>query len=316
MAQVFAIGAHLAHGGTYMTYHIARVLHERFGFDPVAVLVGQEGATAGDFHYPIRFPERSIDSMLDSAGPGDFLVAPPSFSELQLGTRFPGTSIMYVQGVNTYRAIDGFFDVYVAVSPFVRDHVLLHYGFDVPVIAPFVDTVPGSGRSWSERPPGSVLIVPKLLGAQLVEQLRDRLRRTGLERRVLLTVFERSSRTELLAAMGTHRYFLMLSPLEGHPLTPIEAMASGCCVVGFHGGGGLTYLENGRNAAVVGYPRLDAVVEMLRGLLDRPDEAQALARRGIEDAARFDDIGSFDLAWSHLLSPVVGRAPCAARFAE
>ena len=42
----------------------------------------------------------------------------------------------------------------------------------------------------------------------------------------------------LLERMSEHRYFLTLSPSEGFGLTQLEAMAAGCTVAGFHGGGG------------------------------------------------------------------------------
>ena len=41
--------------------------------------------------------------------------------------------------------------------------------------------------------------------------------------------------------MGESAVFLSLARLEGLPLTPLEAMASGCCIVGFTGVGGREY---------------------------------------------------------------------------
>ena len=87
----------------------------------------------------------------------------------------------------------------------------------------------------------------------------------------------------LLAALQQHRYLLTLTAFEGHPLIPLEAMLSGCCVVGFHGGGGLEYMRPGSNAEVVGYPRLDAAVDKLAALAGDPQRSAALAAAGRRD---------------------------------
>ena len=52
-----------------------------------------------------------------------------------LGLSFPGEKLMYVQGVNTFEILDGFFDKYVASSLFVREFILRTYGMAIPVIA-------------------------------------------------------------------------------------------------------------------------------------------------------------------------------------
>lgn len=53
---------------------------------------------------------------------------------------------------------------------------------------------------------------------------------------------------EVAAIMAESAVFLSLSRNEGLGLPPLEAMANGCVVVGYHGGGGLDYAtpENGR----------------------------------------------------------------------
>ncbi len=49
------------------------------------------------------------------------------------------------------------------------------------------------------------------------------------------------SESEIASALGSCSVFLALSRLEGFGLTPVEAMASGCVVAGFTGGGGWEY---------------------------------------------------------------------------
>lgn len=54
-------------------------------------------------------------------------------------------------------------------------------------------------------------------------------------------VIAQKTETEVAESLGRATVFLSLCHLECAPLTPLEAMASGCVVVGFHGYGGQDY---------------------------------------------------------------------------
>lgn len=58
---------------------------------------------------------------------------------------------------------------------------------------------------------------------------------------------ENRTRAEAAEILASSEVFLSMSLREGLGLPPLEAMAAGCVVVGFHGGGGLEYAtaENG-----------------------------------------------------------------------
>ena len=106
---------------------------------------------------------------------------------------------------------------------------------------------------------------------------------------------------DLMAQLARTRYVVALSPLEGFGLFPLEAMASGCAVVGFHGGGGLDYMTE-QNSRVVPYPRLDEVVDQLAAVVRDQALAQALAAQGRVDARQFTR-ERFEAAWiDHLRS--------------
>jgi len=296
--RVFVVGAYVPRGGAYMAYHVGLILGRRLDLAAYAVQVGEESSDRGIFDYPEEFPSVPIDDLLTIATPGDVLVCNPLWSRRMLGLRFPGRSVMYVQHVSTYAPIDGFFDHYVACSRFVHDHLALHYGWDVPVITPFVHTERiGPPEPWETRPPGSVAVVTKSLGEDLLARLRERLGCAHGDVDVSFTVLHGLPHDVVLCELQRHRYFLTLAALEGHPLTPLEAMLAGCCVVGFHGGGGLEYMRPGVNAAVVGYPRIDAVADELAALVRGPARGAALAAQARRDVGQ-QTYANFDAAWS------------------
>lgn len=282
-----------------MAYHVGRIVGRRLGLDPVAVQVNAETATGGAFDYPEAFPIVPLADLLEVATPNDVLVCNPLWSGQLFGLRFPGRTLMYVQAVSTYRIIDGFCDHYAATSSFVHDHLALHYGWDVPVIPPFVHTDRiGPTTPWEQRPVASVLVPLKSLGPELFAEVQLRMAARHPETEVSFTVVSGVGHRDLLAQMQRHRYLLALNPLEGYGLMPVEAMLSGCCIVGFHGGGGLDVLCPGVNAEVVGYPRLDAVVDGLAHLIAVPALAAAMAGRGRASAAGHD-YACFEQRWAH-----------------
>jgi len=101
---------------------------------------------------------------------------------------------------------------------------------------------------------------------------------------------DRFSENEVAAAMGHSAVFLSLCHREALPLTPLEAMAAGCAVVGYHGGGGLDYANcaNGRwfdHDAVEGV--IDALAQVLRGVQADDPAIAAMIAAGEETASGY-----------------------------
>jgi glycosyltransferase involved in cell wall biosynthesis len=96
-------------------------------------------------------------------------------------------------------------------------------------------------------------------------------------------VIGNKSEAETALMMGESSVFLSLSRLEGFGLTPLEAMAAGCVVAGFTGGGGREYAspENGFWAQE---DDLDGCVQQLKLALDLASSG-ATARASYAQAA-------------------------------
>ena len=95
---------------------------------------------------------------------------------------------------------------------------------------------------------------------------------------------------EVAAAMAGSAVFLSLSHRESFGLTPMEAMAAGCAVVGYHGGGGLDYANgaNGRwfdHDAVEGV--IDALAQVLRGVKAGDPAIAAMIAAGEDTASAY-----------------------------
>jgi glycosyltransferase involved in cell wall biosynthesis len=92
------------------------------------------------------------------------------------------------------------------------------------------------------------------------------------------------------ASLAESAIFLSLSYLEGLGLPPLEAMASGCVVVGYHGYGGLEYAtqENGfwceEQDPIACIEKLKEVLPMIhRG----DDKIKQVVEAGFRTAAKY-----------------------------
>lgn len=96
-------------------------------------------------------------------------------------------------------------------------------------------------------------------------------------------------RAEVARRMAGSEVFLATGQLEGLGLPPLEAMATGALVVGFHGGGGLDY-ATAENGDWFDDGRHFEIAEALASVLDRlqaGDRFEARRAAGFATAARY-----------------------------
>jgi glycosyltransferase involved in cell wall biosynthesis len=102
---------------------------------------------------------------------------------------------------------------------------------------------------------------------------------------------ENKSEHEVAEIMGRSAIFLALCYMEACPLAPLEAMAAGCLIVGYHGYGGLEYASR-ENGIWMSPEYLEQVADALAAAitgLQRGDAGLAGIRdAGMATAARFN----------------------------
>ncbi|TAN66294.1 MAG: glycosyltransferase family 1 protein [Magnetospirillum sp.] len=307
--RAFVVGAHIPNGGTFMAYHLGRILQLDFGFQGVAVAVGGEAADHGVFAYDPPFPSIGVAEMESTITDDDLLIANPSFSPFFFGLKCRGRKVMYVQDFKTFSLLDCRFDLYVSVSEVVRRFLSCTWGIDTAVIPPFIQAAGfPPAPPWRERPADSVLVLMKGDPAHQGFML-DRLRQlVGAAAALVPGPAGKVPRHELVECMGRYRHVVTLSVAEGFGLMPLEAMAMGATLLGFDGIGGRDYMRSGVNCAVVAYPDLEGVAESILAALRAPDEAEALAMVGWATAtAPLYTQERFRADWSGQFARILGR---------
>jgi glycosyltransferase involved in cell wall biosynthesis len=299
--QAYVIGAHLPNGGTYMAYHIGRILQRDFGIHAIAVRMADESADHGIQIYDPPLPQVSLAEMERTISADDILVVNPSFSPHQFGWRLPGFKLSYVQDFKTFALLDRGIDHYVAVSDFVRDFLRTVYGLDVSVIPPFIqlERMPVA-PAWTQRPANLVFVYRKGM-PEVWELSWQRLHEIVTARAPHVRFTEPVAASgiaqqDLFAQIAAARYFLALSAAEGFGLVPLEAMALGAAVVGYDGFGGRHYMRAGENCEVAAYPHIERVAELLIAAVANPERSEQIAQRGHQTAAQYS-YAEFRRAW-------------------
>jgi glycosyltransferase involved in cell wall biosynthesis len=104
-------------------------------------------------------------------------------------------------------------------------------------------------------------------------------------------LIEAKSEGETADIMGNAAVFLSLCDRECAPLTPLEAMASGCVVVGFHGYGGLEYATEANGVWLRPdflEETADALAQAVIGIESGAAPYQAMRAAGLATAKQFN----------------------------
>lgn len=109
-----------------------------------------------------------------------------------------------------------------------------------------------------------------------------------IQRRIeVIEVPNQFTESEMVAFYQQADIFLALGYPEGFALPPLEAMACGCAVVGFTGGGGATHMQDGRTALIVPDGDAAALSQALERVLTNDRLKEQLQRGGLAKSQEF-----------------------------
>jgi hypothetical protein len=321
--RVFVAQAYLAYGGTYMAYHLGRILQLGFGLKCYACSHKAETADlaqrVGIYPYDLSMPSIPMSDIGRYATCADILIACDIGSEFLLGWKFPGIKIGYVQSLQPTYMIDMRFDHYISASNIIADYLKSACNIYTNTIPPFVnhEMLPASPE-WLDRPANVISSYRKATkGRTELWDLSFKIIHKLVSDTIPGIVFEdplfnesREIQSDLLARIARARYLLMLTEMEGFGLIPLEAMALGTIPIGYDGFGGGHYMRPWVNCAVVPCAKAEQAAESIIRLIRNEHAGQAMSDRARLTAKCFD-YKSFEAAWTSLFSNLLGIAPSA-----
>lgn len=299
--KIFLFNAYGKYGGSYMLYQIGRICFEVFK-TPVYIVQTYNGKRGGGrFDYLYDFPAISIQTMLETVTTNDVFFCNPVHSSHAFGLRLPCQKVMFLQGVNTFTTIDRHFDYYVSTSRFVQKYAKKYYNIDSRIINPFINVdLFNKGIPWNTRSNQILLLTYKKETVYEFKQLMRRYLTKYPLGSLSFKKIQNLSQGQLSTIMGQHKYYLTLTPVEGFGLPPLEAMSSGCVVLGFDGYGGRDYFT-ANNSCVTGYRDYAPVISFLQEISRNPNVGAHFSQKGMETAKQFS-YDRYKKEWSHFLA--------------
>ncbi len=235
-------------GGVATIYRHAEILAEH-GLPAFVTLSEKPSVDFYDSHAPLIVHGGNM-----RVGPGDIFVVPECFPEIVAALKStPATLLMFCQ--NQYylpftpdpRAGFAEFGVHgvIASSEAVRAFFRDVYGLtDIPFIPYAIDAAIFAPAPAKRR---QIAFMPRKLTQHIpfIRAVFQRRHRRHAD--VPWAAIDGKTQRESAAILAESDVFLSLSHQESFGLPPLEAMASGCLVAGFHGDGGREYMtsENG-----------------------------------------------------------------------
>lgn len=294
--RVFIYKAYGTTGGAFMLYQLGRVCFEEFN-TPVFIVQERVKKKAFEkkgeykFNYQYSFPIISIKRMKKIIKGNDLFICNPVHSFKSFVSKLKCKKLMYLQGVNTYQNIDMDFNYYVSVSKFVQENTKNKYGIHSSVINPFINLhIFNKVIPWDQRSNEILVLNYKKETSELFKQLTELYNLKYPQNTLKFKFIKNLSQQELATFFGKHKYYLTLTPIEGFGLPSLEAMASGCAVLGFDAYGGREYFESGHNSFVAKYANFNQLVEYLRNIEEDPNIGIRISSNAIAKAQNF----SFD----------------------
>ena len=301
--KIYIYQGYIQAGGTYMAYHIGRVLQQYFGAE--VIIVGSRPWKTM-FSYPVDYPAISQKHFEARVASDDLLICNPSFSDQQFGLRLPCRKLSYVQNVCTFKVLDVFFDHYVFVSDWVKWYIEKYYGISGNVIPAFIhSSLFSCSDDWSARK-RSIPVTKYKFDDLVLSKLRSIFSAKYPDCPLEFEKYPVMSQKEFAKVLRKHRYYLSLAAMEGFGLPMLEAMASGCTAVGWDAGGSSEYTDHGRNCMIARYGDIETLADHLHFILTNDEEASSLAAAGYTTGKAFD-ITRFDEAWKKELTTFLDR---------
>ena len=313
MRRAYVVGAYLPNGGAAMAYHLGRILELDFGFQSVAVAVGDEHPDEGVRGYDLRMPIVSIDEMERQIACDDVLIVNAGYSRFLFGWRIPGFKIAYVQGFAQFNVLDRRLDHYVAVSDVVARHLAAVYDLDVRVIPPFIDVgeVQSTGMVGAARESRASLPkgIARRLGFVLAPAPRDPCQPSAGD-------------CAGRADPGADAADRAVVPHRRREI-PADAVGGGRLWIGAARGDGARHrrrgvrrirrppiMRSGDNCMVAPFAQIERVADLLIDIVRDSPRAEAMVERARVTAAAFT-YEAFRRAWVDEFSAVLSLAPAA-----
>lgn len=169
----------------------------------------------------------------------------------------------------------------ITCSQYCSDYVVKHMNIPAKTITNGIDLRLFKPDE-KKRIPNRILAMSRKNRLDL-ERIQNSLDKSLYE----IVVVDRLNERDLILEYQAADIFIAMGYPEGFSLPPLEAMACGCVVVGFTGGGGREFMLHDETALVAEDGDCKTVVEMLLALENNPELKEKIRSQGLAKANEY-----------------------------
>ena len=276
-------------GGVRMAHRHVRLLLDN-GFDAMLLV----SRTPGKRFFESDVPSHVLDSSFTVQATDAIVIPEPWNDYLVPLAKVPCVRVVFCQnhfyipyglaGARDYTAF-GVSRVFCC-SDVIAAYLKQVFGLDAPVVHNAIDLALFTPRPKQRQ----IALMPRKMPQEAMF-IRDTFRRLYPRwADVPWKPIDNLAEADVARILGESEIFLSMARLEGLGLPPLEAMAAGAAVVGFHGDGGREYAtaENGFWVRAEDWFGCAAALDRaLTMAADRPDAFARVGAAGAETAARY-----------------------------
>jgi glycosyltransferase involved in cell wall biosynthesis len=285
--SIFKRKKQLPSGGVKIIYQHCDILNEH-GYSAVPVHLG-------DFivdWFPHQSKSISKQQALHAAAQHDILICPEIIPAL--AADFPcQTKVAFIQnwalaeiGTGPDRSYEDFgFSRLLSCSHYIKNYMADKSALPCDVVVNGID-LNIFHPSRQKKTEGKIVVLNRRNIAD-AKNAFEKLSESLLERVEIVVLENKYSQAEIAGYFRGADIFVSIGYPEGFALPPLEAMASGCAVVGFTGGGGLEHMIDGQTALVAADGNVNELAAILERILSNGTLKEKIRAGGLEKAQEF-----------------------------
>jgi len=257
------------------------------GIKAIPIIIDNSFRMNMDWFYHDTNAEKVGGDFFHSIEDEDIIICPSTmYSAIEL---FPkGKRFMFVQNYSKYVlgsaeaykyegiiTLKGYCEEYIKEFTLVPVHSVLN-GIDLSLF----------NFKVSKKEKNSVLILYRK-NIKIIDEFLENLPKRIKEHFNFHIQYKHLHTQELIKEYKKHDIYLTFSYPEGFSLTPLEAMACGCIVGGFTGGGGNLYMKNEETALICEDGDIYGVYRILERIIEEEELKEKLRLNSVKKAKEF-----------------------------
>ena len=273
-------------GDIPIIYNHCDILNKN-GIEAIPIIIDNSFKMNLDWFYHDTYPQKINSGFFENIQEEDILICPSTMANAI--SLFPkGKRFMFVQNYSKYQrgsAEKYSYDGIITLKGYCENYIKEYTNVPVYSVLNGIDLKLFNFKSPKKEKNSVLILYRKNIGIidKFFLNMPERIRQNF----TFHVKYKHLHAKELIEEYKKHDIYLTFSYPEGFSLTPLEAMACGCIVGGFTGGGANLYMKNEETALVCDDGDIYGVYTLLEKIIDKEEIKEKLRVNSIKMVKEF-----------------------------